>query len=68
MANVNNEVTEYLLDCEKKALRQIKHNNIVKCYDILQEKDFCYIVMEECKEGTLKDYIQSKGNYSKLKS
>lgn len=61
MSKVNNEVTKYLLEGEKKALTTIKNPHIVQTYDIVQDKDFCYIVMEECTGGTLKDYIQKKG-------
>ena len=61
MSKVNNEVTKYLLEGEKKALMTIKNQYIVKTYDIVQEKDYCYIMMEECCGGTLKDYIEKKG-------
>lgn len=35
---------------------------MIKTHDIIQQKDYCYIVMELCSNGTLKDYIQNKGN------
>ena len=61
MKQINNEVTKYLLDGEKKASRTIKSPYVVGTYDIVQDNDFCYIMMEECTGGTLKDYIHKKG-------
>lgn len=57
MSQVNNEVTQYLLDGEKKAMLTIKNPFVVKTFDIVQEQDYCYIVMEYCPNGTLKEYI-----------
>ena len=39
----------------------IKSPYVVKTHDIVQQTDYCYIVMELCFNGTLKDYIQKKG-------
>jgi len=39
----------------------IKNPYIVKTHDIAQEKDYCYIIMEQCSNSTLKDYIKQKG-------
>lgn len=39
----------------------IKNPYVVKTLDIIQERDYCYIVMEVCPNGTLKDYIVKKG-------
>ena len=61
MHQINNEVTRYLLDGEKRASQAIKSPYVIATYDVIQEKDFCYIVMEECTGGTLKDYIRKKG-------
>ena len=61
MNQVNNEVTQYLLDGEKKAMTTIKSPYVIKTHEIIQQKDYCYIVMELCPNGTLKDHIQKKG-------
>lgn len=61
MSQVNNEVTQYLLDGQKKAMSTIKSPYVVKTHDIIQQADYCYIVMELCSNGTLKDHIQAKG-------
>lgn len=63
MAKIDNEVTEYLLNNEKKALTSVKHPNVIRTVDIFQEKDFCYIFTEFCNEGTLFDGIQLKGTF-----
>jgi len=44
-------------------MRAIKSPYIVKTYDIIQQKDYCYIVMELCSNGTLKELIQRKGTF-----
>ena len=59
MKEASNEVTQYLLEGEKKALTTIKSPYVVKTYDVIQEKNYCYIVMEQCK-GTLQDYIAQR--------
>lgn len=43
MKNVNNEVTIYLLDCEKYAAQTIKNPYVINCEDVIQNQDFCYI-------------------------
>ena len=63
MSQVNNEVTQYLLEGEKKAMMTIKNPYVVRTHDIIQQKDYCYIVMEQCSNGTLKEYIQKKGTF-----
>ena len=64
MRLVNNEVTQYLLEGEKKALSSIENPYVVKTHEIIQESNNCYIVMEECCGGTLKDYITRRGIFS----
>ena len=43
-------------------LKEIKHPNIIKLYDIKKKKDYLYLVMEYCNGGTLfkvlNDYIK----------
>lgn len=41
------------------------HNNIVKCYDVIDDIDVIYIVMEYCENGDLLDLL--KGNPLKYK-
>lgn len=39
----------------------VRNSYVVKTHDVIQHKDFCYIVMEHCPRGTLKEYIAHKG-------
>lgn len=61
MSKVTHEVTKFLLENEKAALRMLHHTNILKCYEIYQQNRWCYIVTEYCNEGTLSDLIRTKG-------
>lgn len=61
MSKVTHEVTKFLLENEKAALRMLHHPNILKCYDIYQQEQWCYIVTEYCNEGTLDNLIKTKG-------
>ena len=45
MSPVNNEVTDYLLQGEKKAMASIQSPYVIKTLDIIQEPEYCYIVM-----------------------
>jgi serine/threonine protein kinase len=38
--------------------KTIRHPNIVECYDIYEDKENYYIVMEYCEDGTLKDKLE----------
>ena len=62
MNKVTHEVTKFLLENEKAALRMLHHPNILKCFDIYQQERWCYIFTEYCNEGTLADLIKSKGS------
>ena len=38
------------------------HNSyVINTHDVIQHKDFCYIVMEQCSRGTLREYISQRG-------
>ncbi|UCZ51782.1 Stk1 family PASTA domain-containing Ser/Thr kinase [Bacillus shivajii] len=46
---------------EAQAATSLAHPNVVNIYDVGEEKDLYYIVMEYIDGLTLKDYIQQKG-------
>ncbi|HAZ37726.1 MAG TPA: serine/threonine-protein kinase, partial [Clostridiaceae bacterium] len=46
---------------ESLAVASLSHPNIVSIYDVGQEDDIYYIVMEYVKGCTLKEYIKEKG-------
>ena len=33
-----------MLDCEIEALKTLEHSNILKCYEVIREKEYCYII------------------------
>lgn len=46
---------------ESQAAASLSHPNVVNIYDVGQQKDIHYIVMEYVDGQTLKDYIREKG-------
>ena len=50
---------------ESQAAASLSHPNIVNVYDVGEEDDIYYIVMEYVKGKTLKELIQEKGKLSK---
>jgi calcium-dependent protein kinase len=42
---------------EVQILNSLDHPNIVKYYEIYQDKDYLYIVMENCPGKTINDKI-----------
>lgn len=45
---------------EIEILRKLKHRNIAKIYQVLENTKFIYIVMENCIGGDLNSYISKK--------
>lgn len=54
MSKIDNEVTEYLLACEKSALLSITNPYVLNAFEIVQTKEECLIVTPLCDGGTLK--------------
>lgn len=57
LKNIDNEVTQYLLKNEIKALRTTNHPNVLKAIDVIQEPEYVYIVTDYLPNGTLAEYI-----------
>ena len=49
---------------EIKILKIVRHNNIVKLYEVMETPQKIYLVMEYCDGGELFDYIVSKQHLS----
>ncbi len=49
---------------EIKILQEIRHNNIVKLYEIVENSDKIYLIMEYASGGELFDYIVSRERLS----
>ena len=60
------EDTDFLkrFDTEAQAAANLAHPNIVQIYDIGNDNDRYYIVMEYIDGITLKEYIEQKGSLS----
>jgi serine/threonine protein kinase len=50
-----------LLKNEIALVQHINHRNIVRVVDVIQDKEYIHIVMEECKGGDLFDRIVDGG-------
>ena len=42
-------------------LKQVKHPNLIECYDVIETPDHWYLVMEYASGGDLFDYVVAKG-------
>jgi 5'-AMP-activated protein kinase catalytic alpha subunit len=49
---------------ENEIISQLKHPNIITVYEILEDSENYYIIMENCKNGELFDYIVAHQNLS----
>ena len=45
---------------EIEILKEVKHENIVEMYEIIETPEACYIVMEYCQGGDLHQYVKEK--------
>jgi serine/threonine protein kinase len=54
---------EVLLNREIQLLRDIKHQNVISCLDVLMTANNCYIVTEYCPQGDLGSIIAKKGTF-----
>ena len=58
---MNTVVKKRLLDCEVLALKTVKNKYVCQAYDVLTDSQYYYVVMEYCPNGTLRNYIKTKG-------
>lgn len=47
-----------MLNFEIEALTTLKHENIMKCYDVVKDPKNCYIITEFCNGGDLEGYLK----------
>jgi serine/threonine protein kinase len=53
-----------LFEREIEIHRQLRHDNIVRCHDVIKTPSHIYLVMEYCPHGDLATYIQQKKKLS----
>ena len=45
-------------------LKEVDHPNIVRMYELYQDKKYYYLITELCKGGELFDRIKNKGSFT----
>ena len=53
-----------LFEREIEIHTKLKHDNIVRCFDVIRTQTHIYIVLEYCPHGDLANYIQQKKKLS----
>ena len=53
-------IRERLAESEPKLMMQCESPNLIKCYDLYENRDFKILVMEYCKGKTLDQYMRRK--------
>ena len=61
---LSDELNKERVLSEIKILKIVRHNNIVKLYEVMETPQKIYLVMEYCDGGELFDYIVSKQHLS----
>ena len=62
--SLKTDIEQKLLNNEIKALRTLKHTNIIEVYEIYQGDNQIYMVSEYCNQGDLFRYSKQKGRIS----
>mgnify|MGYP003691712261 CR=1 FL=1 len=53
-----------MLDCEIQALKTLKHENVLSCFEVVRDINSCHIITEFCNEGDLSAYLKKKRRLS----
>ncbi|KAG2389195.1 hypothetical protein C9374_014595 [Naegleria lovaniensis] len=54
------------LDIEIQAMQMLKHKNVVQLYEVLEDDEYVYLVIELCGGGSLYEHIKDKPFDEKL--
>ena len=57
-------IAKTLLSQEMDILKQLNHENVIHCFDILYSLNNCYIVTEFCQYGDLSKLIKTKKKFA----
>ena len=58
MKNIRDTAAKEMLNWEIEALTTLKHENIMKCFDVVKDGKNCYIITEFCNGGDLEGYLK----------
>jgi serine/threonine protein kinase len=61
LGKVREKGLEELLNREIRLLKELKHENVISCHDVLMTANNCYIVTEYCPQGDLAALLTKKG-------
>ena len=61
LQRVREKGLEEMLLREIKLLQEVRHENLLQCYDALMTANNCYIVTDYCAEGDLAAVLLAKG-------
>ena len=53
---------------EVNLIKQMDHPFIAKCYDVITEDEYTYLVMEFCENGNLLDFVNNNGRLSETQA
>lgn len=53
----NNSLLKNLLASEATIMREIKHKNIIHCYEFYETQNNFYLVLDYCDKGDLESYL-----------
>ena len=59
---ITKKVEKKYIDSEINIMKTLNHVNILKLYDVINEKNSLYLVLEYCNKGDLINYIKSRYN------
>jgi len=60
MKGVKDAISREMLDCEIEALTTLKHDCVLKCFEVVKESTHCYIITEFCNQGDLSVLLKKK--------
>ena len=60
----NENYRENFLKTEMQIITRLKHQHIVKHYEMAQAKNKVYMIMEYCANGSVTDWLRDKGAFS----
>lgn len=58
--SLNNDKIMQQLDTEIRSMYELKHRNIAKLYDHIEDKDNIYFIMEFCEKNSLQTITRRK--------